>query len=122
MSTRKRRDPRKEQFWRRVVQQWRQSGLPIRQFCRLHHVSEPSFHAWRRTLKERDAEPSATPFVPVRVVPEPSTVAAAQTHSHDPGIELILTNGRRLHIGPAFDASTLRRLLSILDQEGRPCS
>jgi transposase len=117
MSTTKQRDPRKEQFWRKVVQDWRASGLSVCQFCRLRKLSEQSFYGWRRTLQLRDAEAPSTPFIPVRIVPEAVMPTAANT-----GLELLLVNGRRLQIGPDFDASTLRRLLQVLDEEGRPCS
>lgn len=116
MSTTKQRDPRKEQSWRRVLQQWRGSGLSVREFCRQQQVSEARFYAWRRTLQRRAAE--AAPFIPVRVVPPPAETAAASDATA--GLELVLAAGRRLRIGPAFDAATLRRLLTLLE-EGRPC-
>ncbi|HYV34631.1 MAG TPA: hypothetical protein VE988_02940 [Gemmataceae bacterium] len=81
-------------------------------------MSEASFYAWRRTLQRRLAEAAA--FVPVRVVPPPAA-PAEDTDNATSGLELVLAAGRRLCIGPAFDAATLRRLLSILE-EGRPCS
>jgi len=118
MSTTKQRDPRKEQFWRRVVQQWRNSGLSVRQFCQLRDLSEASLYAWRRILQERDAEVRRAPFIPVRIVPDADT-------DHDglsTGLELLLGGGRRLRVGPAFDDATLRRLLTVLEEEGRPCS
>jgi transposase-like protein len=123
MSTNKQRDPGKERFWRRVVQQWRVSGLSVRQFCQLRELSEPSFYAWRRTLRQRDTEATPTPFLPVRIVPEPTgaAVAVADADALSIGLELLLDNGRRLCVGPAFDAPTLRRLLTVLE-EGRPCS
>ena len=109
------RDPRKEQFWRRTVRQWRRSGLSVRTFCQRHGLSEPNFYAWRRTLAQRDAQ--AVAFVPVEVLPEslplPASAAAAG------GLELVLVGGRVLRIGPAFDAPTLRRLLATLE-EGQP--
>ena len=55
MSTNKQRSISKEQFWRRMVRQWRGSGLSVRAFCEEHGLSEPSFYAWRRTLAARDA-------------------------------------------------------------------
>jgi transposase-like protein len=122
MSTTKQRDPRKERFWRRVVQEWRKSGLSVRQFCQLRDLSEASLYAWRRTLQQRDAEAVPTPFVAVRIVPEAIVAAAADADPSSTGLELLLGCGRRLRVGPAFDASTLRRLLTVLDEEGRPCS
>jgi len=118
MSTTKQRDPRKEQFWRRMLRQWRKSGWGIAQFCRQEGLSAASFYAWRRTLAQRDAE--AAVFVPVRVVASPVD-PADDVDNATTGLELVLAAGRRLRIGPAFDAATLRRLLALLE-EGRPCS
>ena len=123
MSNPKQRDPRKEQFWRRTVEQWRRSGLSIRDFCRRHQLSEPNFYAWRRTLDERDRQQPADEaprFVPLQVLPEDEPETSTSTT--DPavsGLELLLDNGRVLRIGNAFDADTLRRLLPVLE-EGRP--
>ena len=116
MSTTKQRDPRKQQFWRRTVRQWHNSGSTVAAFCRQRGLSPASFYAWRRTLAQRDAQ--AAHLVPVRVVgaSTPDAGAAAPT-----GLELVLEGGRWLRIGPAFDAATLRRLLALL-QEGQPCS
>jgi len=126
MSTTKQRDPCKERFWRRMLGQWRNSGMSARAFCRLRQLSEANFYAWRRTLAQRDAQAlkvAPARFLPVRLVP----AAADATPDADdarPGLELCLRSGRRLRIGSAFDASTLRGLLVILEerQEGRPCS
>jgi transposase-like protein len=116
MATGKLRDVGKERFWRRMIQQWRRSGLSGRAFCLTHGLSESSFYAWRRTLAQRDAEP--VHFVPVTVVPQEKVGAGGA--SSDGGLELVLDGGRVLRIGPAFDAATLRRVLALLDEEGQP--
>jgi hypothetical protein len=113
MSTTHQRSSSKEQFWRRVLQQWERSGLSVRAFCAVHRLAEPSFYAWRRSLRLRDAE--AVRFVPVRVVPE----EAPSSGPRDGSLELVLAAGRRLRIGPGFDGPTLQRLLALLE-EGRP--
>jgi hypothetical protein len=105
----------KERFWRRVVRQWRNSGLSVRAFCADKDLAEPSFYAWRRTIAERDA--AAVRFVPVHIVPGEQPVAADS--GSNSGLELVLPAGRRLRIGPGFDAATLQRLLAVLE-EGRP--
>lgn len=112
MLTRKQRDPGKERFWRRMLRQWRSSGLSVRAFCRSRGLSEPSFYSWRRVLAQRATQPPA--FVPVQVVAE-----ASPADTIVGGIELVLDGQRVVRIGPAFDALTLRRLLAVL-QEGRP--
>jgi hypothetical protein len=112
MSTTNQRSSSKEQFWREVLQQWSRSGLSVRAFCARQGVSEPSFYAWRRTLRQREAE--ALRFVPVRVVSEAKPSAPG-----DGSVELVLAAGRRLRIGPGFDGPTVQRLLALLE-EGRP--
>lgn len=115
MATSKPRDGSKERFWRRIVRQWRRSGLSVRAFCAEQDVSEPSFYAWRRTLQQRDAAGAA--FVPVQVLADPLPPTSDRNPS---GLELVLGTGRVVRIGPGFDAATLRRLLAVLE-EGRPC-
>jgi transposase len=104
------RDPRKEQHWRRLIQLWNNSGLSVRDFCARHHITQPSFYAWRRELQQRDA---ATTFVPVQVVTD------EQPASSTP-IELFLAGNRSVRIAPGFDPATLRQLLAVL-QEVPPC-
>jgi transposase len=108
------RDVNKEQFWRDAIRRWRRSGQTIRGFCRKQGLSEASFHAWRRTIAQRDEQvPCATPverepvFVPLRLIP---TVLA----SNAVPLELVLGSGRIVRVPPGFDAGTLRQLLAVL--------
>jgi hypothetical protein len=48
-----RRDGEKERFWREAIRRQRRSGRSVRGFCRDEALSEPSFYAWRRELKQR---------------------------------------------------------------------
>src|SRR5262245_27221955 len=59
MARAQRRDPDKEGFWRRMLRDWRGSGLSGRDFCAEHRLSQASFYAWRREIAERDRERSA---------------------------------------------------------------
>jgi hypothetical protein len=125
------RDGAKERTWRRLLQQWRRSGMTIRDFCAEHDVSEPSFFAWRRTIAERDRQrgrPRASAdgdgdgdgdgektqtspaFVPLRVVSTPAGTA----------FEVVLCDGRVVRVPAGFDPTALRQLLAILEGE-RPC-
>jgi transposase len=100
------RDPRKEQQWRRLIQLWKNSGLSVRAFCARHHVTQPSFYAWRRELQQRDA---ATTFVQVQVVTDDQPASATP-------IEILLAGGRSVRITPGFDPATLRQLLAVLQE------
>ena len=52
----KQRDPKLEAFWRGVLAKFRDSGVSVRAFCRREKVTEPAFYAWRRIIRERDAQ------------------------------------------------------------------
>ena len=117
------RDVNKERFWREAIGRWRRSGQTIRGFCRKQGLSEVSFHAWRRTIAQRDEQvPCATPlncepvFVPVRLTP-------AVPGANEVPLELVLGSGRIVRVPPGFDADTLRQLLTVLDDhsEGNSC-
>jgi len=110
MAQGKSRDPRKEQQWRRWIQQWQHSGLSVRDFCARHDLAEPSFYAWRRELQQRQ---TPTRFLPVRVV-------ADEEPAHAGSVEVVLTGGRRVRVSPGFDPATLRQLLAVL-AEVPPC-
>jgi transposase len=111
MAQGKPRDPRKEQLWRRWLQLWQNSGLSVRAFCDCHGLAQPSFYAWRRELKQRDA--ATTTLVPVRVIPDSEPAPAGS-------VDVVLAGGRRLRVTPGFDPATLRQLLALLE-EARPC-
>lgn len=120
MSHGKPRDPRLEQRWRQRLDRWQRSGLSIRAFCQRHHLSEPSFYAWRRTLQLREATlPATAPvtFLPLHVSPDQGH--DAPTPRKTASLELLLANGRCLRIPPDFDAEQLRRLVRLLEDE--PC-
>ncbi len=111
MSMQKQRNVRKECHWRQRLREWRQSGLSVREFCRVHGLSEPSFYAWRRELTRRNAIPSAT-FVPVEVT-------AGDSVGPSSILEIVVPGQRCIRVRPGFDAATLRQLLAVL--EDQPC-
>ncbi|HWT80800.1 MAG TPA: hypothetical protein VN648_18585 [Candidatus Methylomirabilis sp.] len=107
------RDPHKEQFWRGHLASWQQSGLSVRAYCSRHHLPEPSFYAWRRTLTPpQRPNPAATPvtFVPLHLTPPPVPV---------PLLEVVLRNGRLLRLPPEVPATVVRDLAAALEEP--PC-
>jgi hypothetical protein len=111
MAQGKPRDPRKEQQWRRWIENWQSSGLSVRAFCARHGLAPPTFYAWRRELRRRDAGQLA--FVPVWVMPDPGP-------ARDGHVDVVLRDGRTVRVGPGFDAPTWRQVLAVLG-EGPPC-
>lgn len=106
-------DAGKQERWLDLVERWQRSKLTVRDFCRRHQLSEPSFYSWRRVLHERgliqDAPAATTPAF-VKLDLEATTAANA--------IEVVL--GRRvLRVRPGFDAGMLLELVRLLEEH--PC-
>ncbi len=105
------RDQHKERQWQRWIDQWRASGLSVRDFCARHRLPTPTFYTWRRRLQRRAAEHD--PFLPVQVV--------ADTPADQAGpLEVVLADGPVVRVPPGFDPATLRQLLAVL-REGGSC-
>jgi hypothetical protein len=143
------RDKGKEAFWRRTIEEQRQSGLSVRAFCQKQEVQEAAFYRWRRELVRREAaRPVVAAFVPVRLAGSPAASAAgeavgravrageaaAAVWRHGPAsvpdagrIEIILSGGGRVHVAPPVDRQALADVLAVLSEvgpcgeEARPC-
>jgi len=105
------RDSRKEQQWRRWIQQWQASGLSVAAFCARHALALPSFYAWRRRLQQREA--ATQTLVAVHVLADEPALPGRN-------LEVVLVNGRRLGVPPGFDPASFRQLLAVLE-EAPPC-
>jgi len=87
----------------RIAAQGR-SGISVKQFCQEQGLTDHSFYAWRKRLREQG---------PVRF---------ALVESRGPGqewpaenlLELVLTTGERLRIGAGVDGATLRTVVAAL--------
>lgn len=90
-----------ERRWRGILREHRAGGLSVAAFCRRKRVSQASFYAWQRRLRE------ATSFVEVKLPSE--TAAGAGV------IELRLPGDRCVVIRPGFDRRTLLDLLATLE-------
>jgi transposase-like protein len=109
----------KEQYWIGVVEDFGRSGQAIREYCRDHGVNESQFYWWRRKLqgrgngrrsasgpdRSRDDGARFALVIPEAVVPEG-------------GIELVLTDGRKVRIGRGVDEQTLRTVLAVVESRG----
>lgn len=107
----------RESHWRTVIARWRRSGRTVREFCQAEGISEPSFYAWRRKLAPVETrDPVTAPaFLPVQII------ASEERQRTTGGIEVVLANGRRLHVPPGFDPHTLIQLIALLETGEAPC-
>lgn len=111
--------------WREIIQQQRQSGQSIHDFCRAGGLGESTFYAWRWRLglSGEASGPSAGPppappaaFVPVSVV---SARSAGR-------LEILLPGGLRVRVTPPVDGPALAAVLAAVTtrscgSEGQSC-
>jgi len=94
----------KAQEWADRIAAQQRSGLSVKQFCNEQGLTEYSFYAWRKRL--RDTGPVRFALV--------QRSARRQERSAEPALELMLATGERLRIGPGVDNTTLRIVLDVL--------
>jgi hypothetical protein len=114
-----RRDGEKERFWREAICRQRRSGRSVRGFCRDEALSEPSFYAWRRELKQRGKRPDShsqrwrakpSSFVAVQLAAE-TVPATAGT------IELALPGGVVLRLPANTEPATIAAIVTAWERE-----
>ena len=102
-----------------IAASYAQSGLSRSEFCRQHVLSLSTLNKYCPHARHRDALPSTSmtrnaaelSLAPVEFVEK----SAAHTEQHDP-LRVELAGGRRIAVSSGFDASTLTRLIAVLEQ------
>ena len=108
----------------RIVRETQASGASVSSVAKRHGLHPSQVFTWRRRIRERlrGVETSGH-FAPVTIG---SAVSALEGSPARPDtkrtneasrIEIVLTGGRRVVVGPDVDAAALRRVLDVL--EGR---
>jgi hypothetical protein len=111
----------KEKQWREIFQRQVSSGLSVRRFCADEGISEPSFYAWRKKLRERsdeealsrrpsrcgaEAPDNTESFVPLKLVETASS------------LEIVHPLGYRIQVNGDVNPVALRQVLETLDERG----
>ena len=105
----------KELYWREILNRQADSGFSVRKFCAREGVSEPSFYAWRKKLKERendgtrsrrDQPDNGRLFVPLKLL-----------DASEP-LEIIHPLGYRIQVTGNVNPVALRRVIEALDERG----
>ena len=88
-----RRSAEKERFWRSRIVDQQQSALSVKEYCQRESISQPSFYAWKRKLKEREVQSdSDLKLIPV-VVSDTTGDAPAR-----PSVTIRLPGGVQLDV------------------------
>jgi hypothetical protein len=106
------RDSERERFWRSAVGQQERSGRSIREYCRVHGLSEASFYAWRREIRRRGRQRGGKVagqgrkpgFVPVRIAEAVVPIGGAM-------IECLLPSGALLRLPAGMEPAAVAAVL-----------
>jgi hypothetical protein len=110
-------------FWQKHLRAWSRSGLTQADYCQQHQLSAPAFGWWMRKLegKPRDRKGS-----PTTKQTKPSNQPAVRFVEVRPGsdvdqggktgvYEVLLSRGRAIRVGHAFDPQVLMRLIATVE-------
>jgi transcriptional regulator with XRE-family HTH domain len=97
---------------RRLVRQWRRSGLTAAEFAEAVGVSIRTLARWRREV-ESPQRPTVHRAAFVELVATPAAAAPVDCVPVTP-ISLRFGDGFELHLPPGFDADSLRRAVEVL--------
>jgi transposase-like protein len=106
----------RRRFWQELFAKREALGLSVAQVCHEAGVSQATFYAWRKRLQSsrqtsaaagsrRSRTKTASPLVPVRIVPDRTDA----DHTRTMVVELL--GAVRVQIPPGFDASTIQAVL-----------
>lgn len=105
--------------WGEILRRQAESGVSIREFCTREGLSEPSFYAWRKKLREpmndggrpsaasgRQDSDNGRSFVPIKLL------------DSAPALEIIHPLGYRIQLTGEVNPLVLRHVIETLDGRG----
>ncbi|MDC0742945.1 IS66 family insertion sequence element accessory protein TnpA [Polyangium mundeleinium] len=106
-----------ERRWRRIVEKWRRSGLPAREFAAQQGLSPYTIYWWSSRLGKQDAaqgtdSPAATipKLLPVEIVDE----APLTSQPPPAALEVVLPHGEVIRVLLGADLTQLGRVVAAL--------
>lgn len=109
----KRREPRGEAFWRRVLGRRAKSGMTVAKFCASEDLPESAFYYWQRQIRRRDAKSQAE-NADSGGVPAFSPVQLLDDHNGTAPVEIVTTNGYVIRVGEEATTDHVRRVLQAV--------
>ncbi len=100
----------KRAHWKKLILEWKESGLSQTAFCRQRNLKYANFVHWRRRFKSREQElVSAPALLPIRLR------ATGDVSSKQPSIiQITLGNGKRIDLPIDVSPEQLRAVISSL--------
>jgi len=90
-------------FWQHHLEQWQQSGLSQRAYCREHHLKPHRFYYWRRRILKPQPKVSFLPVtLPVDNPRQPQLV------------RILMPNGYAIELEGSAEPQQLERLVKMV--------
>jgi hypothetical protein len=108
----------KEDRYRELIAEQRESGLTIKEFCSNHAIASATFHYWKKKLAKA---PRSGEFIPLVVKPSVMDLSKGSTFSETKPVvkasllELVYPNGTILRVQHDLDLAHLRALIHLYD-------
>ncbi len=102
--SRKSKSAHLRRFYQKHLERWRQSQLSQKEYCRQNEIIQHRFTYWKKRLSDEKSVPT---FVPVPLV---HNIPASSSSR----IDLVITGGFKIQVGPGFDPATLKQLIHTL--------
>lgn len=104
----------KEDYWRKLIEQWQNGDLSQKAFCSSKGVSAGCFYYWKRKLTGRQLNDQKVAFHPL-TVSAPSAGENSSTRNGS-GLSLLLSNGKyRLELSDDFSLKALKKVLMVME-------
>ena len=101
-----------EQF-RRIHEDWKQSGLSVQQYCENTGLTESRFYYWKSKLKAESLPSACGSFIPVKMSGK-STVYSARNTSGKALCEIEYPNGVVVRVTSDMTLDQLRQMVTLL--------
>lgn len=88
-----------------LVTGWQQSGLSQKMYCEQNGIRYHVFHYWYKRYRDSNADPKDAAFIPLQIKPLQPAIATA-------GIELLLSDGRRILFNQPVSADFIKAIIS----------
>jgi hypothetical protein len=111
------RTTKAERRWRRIVEKWRSSGLPAREFAAQQRINTLTMYRWSSRLGKQAAARGTD--APAATMPKllPVEIIDAAGHISQPppaSLEIVLPHGEVIRVPPGADLCHVRQVVAAL--------
>lgn len=91
----------KEQLWKQRIVECRQSGMPVKQWCRNQEIAPSTYYQWEQRLLEKAEGPrsSESPFAEIPLTAMETNPPQPDPHGNNAAMERALEPAAVLRIG-----------------------